>query len=108
LRETLRPALSVWAQVVSRPEGDLALLTMGRRDVSFDQDMPVPYALPGSEVFKLNDQHAYLRLSPGTLLQVGEWVQFGISHPCTVFDKWQMIPVLADGGRIVDLIRTFF
>ncbi len=33
----LRPALTVWAQVVSRPEPDLALVTMGRRDVSFDR-----------------------------------------------------------------------
>jgi len=108
LRDILRPALSVWAPVVSRPEDDLALLTMGRRDVSFDQGLPVPYALPGSEVFRLNDQHAYLRLSLGTLLEVGEWVEFGISHPCTVFDKWQMIPVLADDGRVVDMFRTFF
>ncbi len=38
----LRPALQVWAQVVSRPEPGLAVLTMGRRDVSFDQDLPVP------------------------------------------------------------------
>jgi hypothetical protein len=25
-----------------------------------------------------------------------------------VFDKWQLIPVLDDDGRVVDLIRTFF
>ena len=42
LRDGLRPAMEVWAQVMSRPEPDLALLTMGRRDVSFDQGMPVP------------------------------------------------------------------
>ena len=42
LRAALRPALQVWAQVVSRPESGLAVLTMGRRDVSFDQDLPVP------------------------------------------------------------------
>ena len=46
----LLPALQVWAQVVSRPEPDLALLTMGRRDVSFDQDIPVPSDLPDSAV----------------------------------------------------------
>ena len=58
LRDALRPALEVWAQVVSRPEPDLALLTMGRRDVSFDQGMPVPLGLSDSAVTKLNDQHA--------------------------------------------------
>ena len=108
LRDGLRPALSVWAQVVSRPVRDLALLTMGRRDVSFDQDLPVPYGLCDSQVTKLNDQHAYLRLGGDDRLDVGDWVDFGISHPCTVFDKWQMIPMLDSDGRVVDLIRTFF
>jgi D-serine deaminase-like pyridoxal phosphate-dependent protein len=106
----LRPALTVWAQVVSRPEPDLALVTMGRRDVSFDQDLPIPYGLTDSVVTKLNDQHAYLRVGPGDrdLVEVGAWLEFGVSHPCTVFDKWQMIPVLDDAGRVVDLVRTYF
>jgi D-serine deaminase-like pyridoxal phosphate-dependent protein len=81
---------------------------MGRRDVAFDQDMPVPYELPGSVVTKLNDQHAYLALGGAGRAEVGDWFQFGISHPCTVFDKWQLIPVLDDDGRVVELVRTFF
>ncbi|MCV7299854.1 alanine racemase [Mycobacterium barrassiae] len=107
LRDGLRPAMSVWAQVVSRPEPDLAVLTMGRRDVSFDQDLPLPDGLPTARVVKLNDQHAYLRLGDEPV-EVGDWLEFGISHPCTVFDKWPMIPVLDGDGRVVDLIRTFF
>jgi D-serine deaminase-like pyridoxal phosphate-dependent protein len=107
---TLQPALSVWAQVSSRPEHDLALLTMGRRDVSFDQDLPQPRALPDSVLTKLNDQHAILRLGglDADRVAVGSWLEFGISHPCTVFDKWQLIPVLDDADRVVELIRTFF
>ena len=71
----LRPALQVWAQVVSRPEPGLALLTMGRRDVSFDQDLPVPLRLADSAVTKLNDQHAYLRLgATATAVEVGGWL----------------------------------
>ena len=106
----LLPALQVWAQVVSRPEPDLAVLTMGRRDVSFDQDMPVPLDLSHSAVTKLNDQHAYLKLEPKDRagVEVGSWLRFGVSHPCTTFDKWQMIPVLDGDDRVVDLIRTFF
>ncbi len=107
LRDGLRPAIEVWAQVMSRPEPGLALLTMGRRDVSFDQEMPVPLELEGASVTKLNDQHAYLRLG-GDDVKVGGWLKFGISHPCTTFDKWQMIPVLDRDDRVVDLIRTFF
>ena len=105
----LRAAMSVWAQVTSRPEPDLALVTMGRRDASFDQDLPVPYRLADATVVKLNDQHAYLRLgSDAERVPVGTWLEFGISHPCTVFDKWQLIPVLDDDGRVTDLIRTYF
>jgi D-serine deaminase-like pyridoxal phosphate-dependent protein len=108
LRAALMPALQVWAQVVSRPEPGLAVLTMGRRDVSFDQDLPVPLTLADSLVTKLNDQHAYLRLGDGDNVAVGDWLGFGISHPCTVFDKWQLIPELDADDRVVGLIRTFF
>jgi D-serine deaminase-like pyridoxal phosphate-dependent protein len=114
-------AMHVWAQVCSRPEAGLALLTMGRRDVSFDQDLPVPQrlrcgsswmddSLAGCQVVKLNDQHAFLRLSPAAedLVEVGSWIAFGVSHPCTVFDKWQLIPVLDKHGRVTELVRTFF
>lgn len=105
----LTAAMSVWAQVVSRPEPELALIGMGRRDVSFDQGMPVPRGLPDSRVTHLHDQHAFLRLGPADRgVAVGDWLQFGVSHPCTTFDKWPMIPVLGEGHRVVDLIRTFF
>jgi D-serine deaminase-like pyridoxal phosphate-dependent protein len=106
----LRPALTVWAQVVSRPEPGLALVTMGRRDVSFDAGLPVPYGLSDAEVTALNDQHAYLRIGPADRdrVEVGSWLRFGVSHPCTTFDKWQLIPLLDDDGRAVDLVRTFF
>jgi D-serine deaminase-like pyridoxal phosphate-dependent protein len=107
LRAALLPALQVWAQVVSRPEPGLAVLTMGRRDVSFDQDLPVPLGLTDGQLTKLNDQHAYLRLGSDSV-EVGSWLGFGISHPCTVFDKWQLIPELDADDRVVGLIRTFF
>jgi len=35
-------------------------------------------------------------------------VCLGISHPCTAFDKWQLIPVVDEEYRIVDVVRTFF
>ncbi|MDZ4265956.1 MAG: amino acid deaminase, partial [Mycobacterium sp.] len=78
--------------------------------VAFDQGLPVPLELADSEVVKLNDQHAFVRLGgadrPRAL--VGAWLRFGISHPCTVFDKWRLIPVLDADDRVVELIRTFF
>jgi D-serine deaminase-like pyridoxal phosphate-dependent protein len=117
----LRPALRAWAQVSSSPEPGLALLTMGKRDVSFDEGLPEPQLvrtadgsvrdLHGWRITALNDQHAFLRRDQqtGPTPQVGDWIGCGVSHPCTVFDKWQLIPMV-DGGdhTIVDLVRTFF
>jgi D-serine deaminase-like pyridoxal phosphate-dependent protein len=114
----LQPALELWAQVVSRPEPGLALLSAGRRDAGFDAGLPVPLrarrrdggaaALAGAEVTGLNDQHAYLRLDPGTALAPGDLVCLGISHPCTTLDKWRVIPVLDEEDRVIDVVHTFF
>jgi D-serine deaminase-like pyridoxal phosphate-dependent protein len=114
--EPFQPAMHAWSQVTSHPEPGLALLTMGRRDVSYDQELPEPQQvrhldgstedLHGATVSDLNDQHAYLRLG-SQQVSVGEWIRCGLSHPCTVFDKWQLLP-LVDGTRVVDLVRTFF
>jgi D-serine deaminase-like pyridoxal phosphate-dependent protein len=115
----LRPALLAWAQVVSLPEPDLALLTLGKRDASFDEGMPQPRLirtagriapLAGCRVRKMSDQHTFLvpSVQGATLpVAVGDWIGLGLSHPCTVFDKWRLIPVVR-GTRVVDLIRTYF
>jgi D-serine deaminase-like pyridoxal phosphate-dependent protein len=112
---SLAAALRVWAQVLSAPEPGLAILGAGKRDVPYDLGLPVPLAaratdgtrrpLPGASIDRLNDQHAYLRdadVSPGEL------VQLGVSHPCTAFDKWRVIPVVDDGDNVVDLLHTYF
>ncbi|MGV9821420.1 amino acid deaminase [Nocardia xishanensis] len=117
----LRSAMHMWARTVSRPEPDLALLDAGKRDLPFDLGLPVPQrvcgaALPptGATVTALNDQHAFVRLPGGTAedLPVGSVVRLGLSHPCTAFDKWRLIPVVDDADaarpRVVDLVHTFF
>jgi D-serine deaminase-like pyridoxal phosphate-dependent protein len=114
----LRSALRAWAQVSSRPTDDLALLTAGKRDVPYDIDLPEPQLiridgavrrLSGCEITALNDQHAFLAIGEGASVDVGDWVGLGLSHPCTTFDKWQLLPVVGeDGETVVDLIRTYF
>jgi D-serine deaminase-like pyridoxal phosphate-dependent protein len=114
----LTAALEVWAGVLSRPEPELAMLGAGRRDVSFDQGMPVPLQLrtaggqmspaTGMSVSKLDDQHAYLSVPASSDLAPGDLISLGISHPCTTFDKWRLIPVTDDDYRVVDAIHTFF
>jgi D-serine deaminase-like pyridoxal phosphate-dependent protein len=114
-----RPALQAWAQVSSKPSRELALLTLGRRDASFDQGLPepqlhrrpgqAPVPLSGHTVTKLNDQHAFMTLGDGSPVEVGDWIGLGLSHPCTVFDKWPLLPVVeADGRTVVDFVRTYF
>lgn len=117
-RNSFRPALRVWAEVLSRPEPGLAICGMGMRDVSFDQGFPTALtvfrdgkpvlALPRAEVFKLNDQHAFLSLQPGADIAVGDVIEFGISHPCTCLDRYRVIFGVDDTGHIRHAFPTYF
>ena len=60
-------------------------------------------------VGRLDDQHAYLSVPADAGLAPGDLVCLGISHPCTAFDKWRVIPVTDDDYRVVDaMVHTFF
>ncbi|MFJ5529819.1 alanine racemase [Streptomyces sp. NPDC093261] len=113
----LEPAFRLWAQVVSRPSADQAFVNAGKRDAAYDLDLPVARTVrregterpaAGIEVTALSDQHLWLRTGPEADVEVGDWVGFGLSHPCTSFDKWQVIPVAEADGTVVDCVRTFF
>ncbi len=121
LGEGLRPALEVWSYVLTRPEPTRAVLSMGKRDVSFDADLPAPlwWFRPGRDtkpvpippncvVSGLNDQHAMLDLPADSPLAVGDMIGCGISHPCTTFDRWQFLPIVDDWYNVVDGVRTYF
>jgi len=60
------------------------------------------------QAVRLDDQHCYLQLTDGAELEPGETICFGVSHPCTTFDKWRVIPVVDEDHRVVDAIHTFF
>jgi len=112
--ERFYPALELWARVLSIPEPDLAILNFGKRDAGNDLDNPLPIlkfekkpeTFKG-EIEKLNDQHAFMKISPGTVA-VGDIVGCGISHPCTNFDKWQLLPLVNDNYDVIDLVHTHF
>ena len=121
LSAPFQPALEVWAYVQSRPEPGLAILTVGKRDISYDIEMPVPikWARRGSrtveslvgagcKIASLNDQHARLLLPDQHPLAVGDRVGLGCSHPCTTFDKWKYIYRVDDHYSVTDLITTLF
>jgi D-serine dehydratase len=115
----LLPALEVWAYVQSRPESGKVLLTMGKRDVSYDE-LPVPryWSRPGGarpqpignghRVTGLNDQHCHMNVPADSPLQVGDMVGFGVSHPCLTFDKWPVLYAVDDDYTVTGAVRTFF
>jgi D-serine deaminase-like pyridoxal phosphate-dependent protein len=120
--DVLRAAMHGYARVVSHPEPGLALLDGGKRDFPFDEGLPEPQTvaadlgaaaatLAGATISAMNDQHSFLRLADaGADAGVGDVVRLGLSHPCTAFDKWDLLPVVAsaDDDRVVELVRTFF
>lgn len=113
----LEPAFRLWAQVVSRPEPGQAFVNAGKRDAAYDLDKPEAQVVrrdgterpaTGVTVTALSDQHMWLATTPEADVMVGDWIGFGLSHPCTSFDKWQLIPVAEADGTVVQYVRTFF
>ncbi|MFI1759586.1 amino acid deaminase [Streptomyces sp. NPDC020571] len=113
----LEPAFRLWSQVVSRPSSEQAFTNAGKRDAAYDLHLPFAQVVrrdgaerpaTGIEVTGLSDQHAWVRTTGEADLEVGDWLGTGLSHPCTSFDKWQLIPVAEADGTVVDYIRTFF
>ncbi|MGW4204178.1 amino acid deaminase [Streptomyces sp. NPDC004726] len=115
----LQPAFRLWAQVVSRPSAGQAFVNAGKRDAAYDLDLPEAQVVrdartgeirpaAGIEISGLSDQHGWVRTAPDADLEVGDWIGMGLSHPCTSFDKWQLIPLVEADGTVTDYIRTFF
>ena len=120
MHSELQPALQIWAYVQSIPEPEKAIVGLGRRDAAFDSGLPVPaqHFRPGSAtpspapahwtVTKLMDQHAFLQITAGDDVRVGDMIAFDICHPCLTFDKWRAIPVVNSEFQVVDVVQTFF
>jgi D-serine deaminase-like pyridoxal phosphate-dependent protein len=118
LEGQLEPALAVFAHVQSLPEPGLAVIAMGKRDISVDPDLPIPLQLhrpgepaqplAGCSVRKVMDQHAMMVIPEHADIRVGDIVSFGASHPCLTFDKWRQVLLVDDGLRVVEVMPTFF
>lgn len=117
----LVPALQVVTYVQSMPEPGLALLTGGKRDLSFDVHLPMPtqtfrpgtHDAPvelgaGHEIYALADQHAFMRIPADSSLRIGDMVFLDISHPCTTFDKWDVLYGVDDEFNVTTAYKTYF
>jgi D-serine deaminase-like pyridoxal phosphate-dependent protein len=113
----LRPAIEVWGAVQSLPEPGLAIVGIGKRDVSHDAGLPRPVRVrrrdagegsaAGLETIALWDQHASLACRQRAL-GVGDLVGFGISHPCATFDRWRVLFTADEADRISGFVTTIF
>jgi D-serine dehydratase len=117
--DRLQPAIQVWAEVLSCPEPGLAIVGLGRRDASFDSGLPVLLAAVdrdertlrydvSGQLVKLDDQHGYLTVDPAGSFRVGDRLVFGISHPCTTFDKWRYVLLVDQQQRVLEVLQTRF
>lgn len=112
----LTPALTVRGAVLSVPEEGMAVVGAGKRDLPYDAGLPVFLSArtaegdgkPGATgvVRSLFDHHAVLTGVGG--LDVGDTVDFGISHPCSAFDRWPDYVVTDGDGQEADVWHTDF
>lgn len=117
----LRSATTLWAHVVSVPEPGLAILDAGKRDVAYDIHLPAPRAglrvdgtafeVRDATITATNDQHAYMSTGSADI-RIGDLIEFGQAHPCTIADKWRDIPVVTrigdDAARLDGFVTTRF
>lgn len=122
LSERLKPTLKVWAYVQSVPEKNLAIIGMGRRDAGNDSGFPVLHLhfRPGQaeptyfentkfpEVFKMMDQHTFLRIGDNDDFRVGDIVAFDIYHACTTMDKWRNVLLIDDEFNVCEVFQSEF
>jgi D-serine deaminase-like pyridoxal phosphate-dependent protein len=112
----LVPALTVRAVVLSTPEDGIAVVGAGKRDLPYDAGQPVFLSAQTADgatkngatavVRSLFDHHAVLTGVSG--LDVTDTVDFGISHPCSAFDRWPEYVVTDGHGDEIDVWHTDF
>lgn len=118
IAKSFRPALRLWAEVLSTHSDGTVICGLGLRDAAHDQGLPVPFYLwregrraadinGSGNLTKLNDQHAFVQI-PGVEVQIGDVVEFGVRHPCTTIDKHDLIYGIGENEKIQTVFRTFF
>ncbi|MEV6139141.1 alanine racemase [Nocardia sp. NPDC051990] len=109
-------ALAVRAVVVSAPDEGTVVIGAGKRDLPYDADVPILLSARTADgqverdvrgrVRTLYDHHTVL--SDASNLDVTDVVEFGISHPCSAFDRWPEYLVTNDHGEVIDVWRSDF
>ncbi|WP_364742879.1 alanine racemase [Arthrobacter sp. LAR12-1-1.1] len=112
----LIPAISVRAVVLSTPEEGMAVVGAGKRDLPYDAGLPTFLSARTADgiekkgaaagVRNLYDHHAVLTGVTG--LDVTDTVDFGLSHPCSAFDRWPEYVLTDRDGHDLEVWHTDF
>jgi len=102
-------ALTIAATVVSRPARDRAILDAGSKALSYDRGPDDGYGLvleaPGSAIVNMNEEHAYVKVGPDDVLEVGMQVRIVPNHVCAAVNLYDELVVVED-GRVVGSWRV--
>ncbi len=85
--DVFKPALSVLATVISRPERDLAIIDAGHKTFTTEFGMPSAKGIRGVELVSLSEEHGKIRLGTDAPdLTPGDKIEFIPSHGCTTIN----------------------
>jgi D-serine deaminase-like pyridoxal phosphate-dependent protein len=84
--DSFKPALSVLATVISRPEKNLIITDAGHKSLTTEFGMPLIKGLHGAELFSLSEEHGKIRLAGESDLKPGDKIEFIPSHGCTTIN----------------------
>ena len=113
-RTGLQPALELWAEVLSVPEPGLAVVGAGRRECPDDAGGPrllrafrggEPWEPDDTTMVRMFDHHTVF--ASGDDLEIGDVVVLGISHPCSAFSRWRLLPLLDDDDVVVGRLHSY-
>ena len=97
-------ALHVLATVVDKPTDDLALIDAGSKTFSSDRTAHGITAIPADgrrlEVFKVNEEHGYLRGTDLGPVKVGDRIAFVPAHVCTVVNLTGEVQVIGPNNEM--------
>jgi D-serine deaminase-like pyridoxal phosphate-dependent protein len=95
-------ALRIYTTVVSRPDGETAIIDAGSKTLTTDTVVSRPgygYIVesPGALVYKLNEEHGFVRNDEGLDWEVGDILTIIPNHACTIPNLCDEIYGVRDG-----------